>query len=296
MRIADIFTLCQTNMYIRNTPYFAISHVWADGLGNSQENGLPECQVRHLHNLLTQTQWRARRSCELVSCTLQRGLWGKDKYIWMDTFCIPPNDSSVQLLDFDDVKRLAIHNMNMVYATSMATLVLDSELQQHCNSSTQTSKLLAYIRCCGWTTRSWTLQEAGLAPETMYAVGNEIKRLQGRKIKGWSLEDQLVRRLKCLVLADGQRVWKRRRLNEAEFYTRTWNELLHRISGEQIDVPAILANMLGASTYRVLQQKTESQRIGVMIRQHRKLPVSILYNTGPRLKASLEATVQGTCR
>jgi hypothetical protein len=41
------------------TPYIAISHVWADGLGNPRENALPACQLKKLQNHLVQT-WRTK--------------------------------------------------------------------------------------------------------------------------------------------------------------------------------------------------------------------------------------------
>ena len=35
-------------------PYVAISHVWADGLGSTTEEGLPRCQVERLSKLASQ--------------------------------------------------------------------------------------------------------------------------------------------------------------------------------------------------------------------------------------------------
>lgn len=36
--------------------YIAISHVWADGLGNPGQNGLPHCQIEKLHARLLKLQ------------------------------------------------------------------------------------------------------------------------------------------------------------------------------------------------------------------------------------------------
>ena len=36
----------------RTSAYVAISHVWADGLGNPRENGLPSCQIERLKHSL----------------------------------------------------------------------------------------------------------------------------------------------------------------------------------------------------------------------------------------------------
>ena len=35
-----------------NSRYVALSHVWAEGLGNPKANALPQCQLSHLHSLL----------------------------------------------------------------------------------------------------------------------------------------------------------------------------------------------------------------------------------------------------
>jgi hypothetical protein len=75
------------------TPYVAISHVWADGLGNPASNGLPRCQLDKLFALLgdlinpsTFASIRFKKSS-----TIQRALWNRTsrRYFWMDTFCIP---------------------------------------------------------------------------------------------------------------------------------------------------------------------------------------------------------------
>jgi hypothetical protein len=264
--------------------------VWADGLGSPYENGLPEYQVIHLYNLLTQTKWKPRGFSGLRDHLLWRGSWMKDKYIWLDTFCIPPTNSLAQLPDLDHVKRMAIHSMNLVYADSIATLVLDFELQQNCISSTETSKLLAYIHCCGWGTRAWTLQEGGMSRETIFALGNEITTLCEYHWRGYDPKTLVAKTLVDAHLAGKLDVWGTGRYygaNNANLYAKTWNELLQRTSGEAADIPAILANILGTSAYKTLQQSTEAQRIGVLIRQQRVLPIGILYNTGPRVQANI---------
>ena len=40
----------------RTSEYVAISHVWADGLGNPRENGLPACQIERLRHSLRAVQ------------------------------------------------------------------------------------------------------------------------------------------------------------------------------------------------------------------------------------------------
>lgn len=70
-------------------------------------------------------------------------------------------------------------------------------------------------------------------------------------------------------------------------YAEAWNELLDRASSQPDDSTAIFANLLGVSAYEVLKRKTEQERIALIIRQQKILPLEILFNTGPRLQARL---------
>ncbi|CAI6301984.1 unnamed protein product [Periconia digitata] len=122
----------------KRTSYTAISHVWADGLGNPHNNSLPSCQLEKL--IETET------------------------HFWMDTLCIPvrPEDA--------DLRQKSINSMASIYAGARTTLVLDYELMQ---TSPDTPDCLARIICSVWMRRSWTLQEALLPPECKIQLGDE---------------------------------------------------------------------------------------------------------------------------
>jgi hypothetical protein len=76
-------------------------------------------------------------------------------------------------------------------------------------------------------------------------------------------------------------------------YAKIWNELLDRASSQPADTPAIFANLLGVSAYEVLKRKTEQERVALVIRQQKVLPIEMLYNTGPRLRERLHAQAPG---
>jgi hypothetical protein len=46
--------------------YTAISHVWADGLGNPKLNGLPSCQIERLRTSLSTLQQVGKASCFML--------------------------------------------------------------------------------------------------------------------------------------------------------------------------------------------------------------------------------------
>jgi hypothetical protein len=137
--------------------YVAISHVWADGLGNKSDNRLPRCQILRI----------ARLVCALTGCEGQP--------FWIDTFGI--------LRDLEQRKKgLAV--MNATYRLAAKVLVLDGGLQQHTSYPTFENELagidavkaenirvgvalelLLQVICCSWTSRLWTLPEGMLGPE-----------------------------------------------------------------------------------------------------------------------------------
>ena len=137
--------------------YVAISHVWADGLGNKSNNLLPRCQVIRIAHIV-------------------RDLTGQDyPAFWIDTFGIP------RALE---QRKKALVLMAATYSLSKQVLVLDGGLQQFSsyralNAAVDTIdveiaeqvrmgisvELLLRISCSSWTSRLWTLPEGFLGPE-----------------------------------------------------------------------------------------------------------------------------------
>lgn len=118
-------------------PYMAISHVWADGLGNPSANSLPSCQLTRLGNMLD------RFSED-----------GKRPLVWLDTLCCPVNLGG---------KLLALAQMKRTYAKATGTLILDSSLYNYEGKDLSAAELHARILTSGWMRRLWTLQEGALA-------------------------------------------------------------------------------------------------------------------------------------
>ena len=66
----------------QDVKYTAISHVWADGLGNKRANALRQCQINHIYDRLNNFQ---------TPFTSDR----QEVFVWVDTICCPlkPPDS-----------------------------------------------------------------------------------------------------------------------------------------------------------------------------------------------------------
>jgi hypothetical protein len=187
--------------------YFIISHVWADGLGNPEENKLPECQCRRLQKHLKDLRQKSyeitkRDTHRWISCTeylrrlpihrqsridvVRQGseigwvlrkitlmwhyrFWKKDEDLrykqsphlfWMDTFCIPVSEN--------DLRQKAIANMARVYAKAEMMLVLTKNKGGHAEGELKLPEVLEselHLACSAWMARSWTCQEATLAPD-----------------------------------------------------------------------------------------------------------------------------------
>ncbi|THV03516.1 hypothetical protein K435DRAFT_556933, partial [Dendrothele bispora CBS 962.96] len=129
----------------RDTPYVAISHVWADGLGSTTEVGLPNCQVQRL----------ARLAGQLVS----------SGGFWQDGLCIPEEKES---------RNRAIALMAETYTSAEKVLVLDEGIRSSCQQSTPKEECLLRIATSGWMQRIWTLQEGMLACELHFELQDNI--------------------------------------------------------------------------------------------------------------------------
>lgn len=137
---ADGTVSVQMETYEPGMQYVALSHVWADGLGNPKSNALPSCQVSKVANSIAQ---------------LSQDLNGENseppKYrVWVDTICCP-----VEL----EGKAIALDRITSVYENSTHVLVLDSSLT--CLDTRTCEKaelLLKTFSCSPWMRRLWTLQ------------------------------------------------------------------------------------------------------------------------------------------
>ena len=136
---------------IETTPdmqYIAISHVWADGLGNPSANSLPTCQIIRLRQLADDLGKKINPTSDT-----------EEMHIWIDTLCCPWEPSPA--------KKKAIMRLRETYANAKHVLVLDTGLQSVNSSIRPTWETLLWIFCSGWTTRLWTLQE-GMLPKNLW--------------------------------------------------------------------------------------------------------------------------------
>lgn len=108
--------------YRSGRDYIALSHVWADGLGNATANSLPSCQLHRLKSKASKLLWDkssvpgswdspldalqvSGRHMRLAAKSLGRSA-DRETFVWVDTLCVPLDDTT---------RKLAIRSMKTVY-------------------------------------------------------------------------------------------------------------------------------------------------------------------------------------
>ncbi|KAJ7243908.1 hypothetical protein B0H12DRAFT_1221054 [Mycena haematopus] len=133
-------------------PFVAISHVWADGLGNPKENSLPVCQLERI-----QTR---------VDAVFPNG--PHPARFWMDTLCIPAAKK------YNDLRKQSIPLMQEIYKRAFAVLVFDADLQQLSLSSTSHEKAIS-LYMSNWVHRLWTFQEGMFAKQLYFQLKDGLE-------------------------------------------------------------------------------------------------------------------------
>lgn len=288
--VLSLFTLPTGKLRIRvhswkpRLLYVAVSHVWADGLGNKQKNSLPVCQLRHLKTLLVSLT----RSHSLeVNHSLP-----ETKYFWIDTLCIPLHDRSA--------KNCALQRMRTIYAQATGVLIRDSTLDQiHLENAyladDTEERALWMLECATrlaispWMTRLWTLQEGALTANAIVQFGNCAIHLQcltsacssfWGDVRYHSLSSDLLG-----VLDVFERFYSSDDL-EYENITTLSPELCHRLVSRPEDEALCIAYMLHIDAKSIVQKRHQGERMEELWRTlHRtnKIPTSIVFNRLPRL-------------
>ena len=258
-----------------DTHYVALSHVWADGLGNPKANSLPRCQLLHLSNLARSL--RARLSLQNPQTEL---------LLWCDTLCCPISPQWAR-------NRVLAH-MKSIYEQATCVLVLDASLQPYESEVMGPEETCARIIASGWMRRLWTLQEGALPAVkgrlwfqfcdqaiNLHPLRQQMNRL---------FNSDLSRRGLAIALIPPIR-------NFTTFFDRDPNDLgadlgtvaaalQHRSVSVSADEPLLIGTLLDLDVATILNgsEKTRMHRMwSLMPTAVRGLPKNILFRLGPRL-------------
>ncbi|MCJ1267073.1 hypothetical protein MMC22_006958 [Lobaria immixta] len=257
-----------------NYTYIAISHTWADGLGNPHANSLPRCQLIHISNLAS-----------VVLHAAEPKLSSKHALIWFDTLCCPIKPV--------EAKRMALAQMKRTYQQANHVLVLDASLQIYNLESLDPVEACARIFTSGWMRRLWTLQEGSLAKRLWFQFRDSAVELHPL----WSalcriLITEVGRKglvFDLLIVNQSLRTFFHRNPGNptaAAGISVLIDALQHRSVSVASDEPLLIGNLLGLDVGRILQVPIEWRMATVwsqMWSVPRGIPQKILFHTGPKL-------------
>ncbi|KAK3687901.1 hypothetical protein B0T22DRAFT_535200 [Podospora appendiculata] len=149
-----IFDPDKTDLVVRKfepgVEYIAISHVWADGLGNPHANTLHTCEIERLRALLKPIEGHHGETHPDSPHPVY--------HLWIDTLCCP-----VGRLE-PVCNKISLNRMKAVYEKAAHVLVLDRALTGHAAEGLHpATALLRIFASSMWMRRLWTLQEGVLA-------------------------------------------------------------------------------------------------------------------------------------
>lgn len=122
--------------------FVALSHVWADGLGNPHAMRLLHCQVSRLRNLVEELQAVTRTEDPDA-----RSRWNPELYLWCDTLCCPIEAPH---------KGKALDKLVDVYRSATNVLVLDQSIEKFRYAELDPLEAGARLATSRWTQRLWT--------------------------------------------------------------------------------------------------------------------------------------------
>ncbi|KAG6988574.1 hypothetical protein G7Y79_00071g097450 [Physcia stellaris] len=259
-----------------STPWVALSHVWADGLGNPVDNALPRCQLQRLKQLIR----------TLVS-TSNENEDSPEALLWVDTLCCPVAP--------EGAKNRALTEMKRTYQQATYVLVIESTLQAFVSETMTLEETCARISVSGWMRRLWTLQEGALPARdrrlwfqfrdkaiSFYSLWQALRRTINLGFRQWGLAVDLINRMATFT------AWSPRSSRDDGPDLAIIDEALQfRSVSVPSDEPLLLGNLLGLDVRKILDgsEDTRMHRLwSLMPSALRGIPKGILFRLGPRLE------------
>ena len=168
-----------------STSYIALSHVSADGLGNSEATALPHCQLSRLKTWIDALDPECGDGINLSG----RSEGKPELLLWCDSLCCPVSSLAG--------KNMALRQMYRTYDEAAAVLVLDRSLISYRTVGMSADEACVRIATSRWMTRLWTLQEGALSSRK-HKLWFQFRKtaLPARNLYGhiWKVSDTDIRR------------------------------------------------------------------------------------------------------
>ncbi|PCH00096.1 Heterokaryon incompatibility [Penicillium occitanis (nom. inval.)] len=238
-------------------------------------------------------------------------------FFWMDTLCIPVCTDPEKAEVSRELRLRAIKQITPIFAGATHTLILENCLQNTSSSTDSSHSALfakylrgdefsALVLSSKWMERGWTLEEGCLSRECVFQFSDRPYHMISSLAEVPTMKDyhsplgrldihlrhSLVMLLRRQLFEDKKQVafeqtpfksrWLAKKLRQHQF-VRTWNALLARSTTRPSDGVLILANLLDLNVYS-LKDLNEESKLKRVIQSCEELPLSLLFNTGPRLE------------
>ena len=285
----DIFPSRPTSRYV------ALSHVWADGLGNPHANALPRCQLFNLGKIVREMNISARSRDVQDHRANGKGVEeneedNEDILIWCDTLCCPVGP--------EEAKHLALESMYRTYQNATHCLVLDAFIRQYNVESLDMDEVSMRILTSPWMRRLWTLQEGALpalANRLWFQLAHKAVNLRELRINARDkyfssigrrgLAGDMLRRIGSFanMFLEDNCTPPRADLG------KVIDALHHRSVSILSDEPLLIGNLLGLDAAQILNggDGAIGQRINRLWRLLPSavdgIPKNLLFRVGPRL-------------
>ncbi|KAJ9654038.1 hypothetical protein H2201_009055 [Coniosporium apollinis] len=249
-------------------PYVALSHIWADGLGNPHFNTLPVCQLKRIQALVN-------------------GLYEDDSHpvpFWIDTICVPLKES---------LRKTAIQHMKYTYEYAGKVLVLDAELQQY-SREVPVDETLFRIACSNWMRRLWTLQEGSLGKTLHFQFQDGVvafHELQPPPRESFTqISSETGSRLSCFdnlrfKIGEQGSMWLERTSSPLAKEARRihiWEALRWRSTSKQEDELICVGTLLSFDKNR-LESVPKKLRMKKFVSMQGSIPTDLVFARGARL-------------
>lgn len=263
--------------------FYAVSHVWSDGMGNPRANALPTCQL----SMLVSTALEARRAKITPTDGDSKEKEDPEIAIWMDTLCVPLVPKA---------RKLAIQRMKLTYSLAARVLVFDAALQQ-CSLQGASSLEQGYrVLSCNWQRRLWTLQEAVFAPKLSFRFADGIlffedlpmhsmeEEMQGPPPDIATLEMRMALRYFCSgayrAEVNAEVVNQTARVDRL---IETVTHFCHRTTSRMSDEAICLATLLDADVGAILDTPAP-ERLRRVLEHQRGFSPSVIFLHGPKMQ------------
>ncbi|KAI4176265.1 MAG: hypothetical protein LQ346_007903 [Caloplaca aetnensis] len=252
--------------------YLALSHVWADGLGNPHSNSLPRCQLQALFKL-----------SRLFVETQEVEALDQEMLIWIDTLCCPVKPM--------EAKAMALSRMKEPNTDATYVVVLSASLQNINAQVLDPMEICLRILTSEWMRRLWTLQEGALPGSLWFHFNDAVVDLRQMWLKVVDIfKNDIGQRglaLDVMALQKNLRRFFHPEKGEQPLDLEAINQAVqYRSVTVASDEPLLIAGLLSLDIAHVLDGSEESrmQRLWALMPSiHGGIPKNVLFCRGARL-------------